>query len=117
MIRRSALDCLKSSTLVERRAAWDRPCMTLYTRRQILVLLVLLVITGFGLAVGYWRRARPDAVDYLEQLDRAELESDCAALGRWTSIVHVDRSRASTQTPRQGASRVRAVTRRSGRHP
>jgi competence protein ComEA len=49
--------------------------MTLYTRRQILVLLVLLAIAGFGLAVGYWRRARPDAVDYLERLDRAPAPS------------------------------------------
>jgi competence protein ComEA len=44
--------------------------MTLYTRRQILVLLILLAIAGFGLAVGHWRRVSPDAVDYLEQLDR-----------------------------------------------
>jgi competence ComEA-like helix-hairpin-helix protein len=44
--------------------------MTLYTRRQILVLLILLMIAGFGLAVGHWRRVRPDTVDYLEQLDR-----------------------------------------------
>jgi competence ComEA-like helix-hairpin-helix protein len=44
--------------------------MTLYTRRQILVLLILMAIAGFGLAVGHWRRVRPDTVDYLEQLDR-----------------------------------------------
>ncbi len=49
--------------------------MSLYTRRQIVVLLVLLAITGFGLAVGHWRRARPDAVDYLERLDRAPAPS------------------------------------------
>ena len=45
--------------------------MTLYTRRQIVVLLILLVIAGLGLAIGHWRRARPDVADYLEQLDRA----------------------------------------------
>ena len=45
--------------------------MTLYTRRQLLVLLVLLAAAGLGLAVGHWRRARPDVADYLEQLDRA----------------------------------------------
>ena len=49
--------------------------MAFYTRRQIFVLLVLLAIAGFGLAVGQWRRARPDAVDYLEQLDRAPAPS------------------------------------------
>jgi competence protein ComEA len=45
--------------------------MTPYTRRQLVVLLVLLAVAGLGLAVGHWRRARPDVVDYLEQLDRA----------------------------------------------
>ena len=47
--------------------------MTLYTRRQLLVLLILLVVAGFGLAVGHWRRARLDLTDYLEQLDRAQV--------------------------------------------
>ena len=44
--------------------------MILYTRRQIVVLLILLTIAGLGLAIGHWRRARPDVTDYLEQLDR-----------------------------------------------
>jgi competence protein ComEA len=44
--------------------------MTLYTRRQIVVLLILLAIAGLGLAMGHWRRARPDVADYLEQFDR-----------------------------------------------
>ena len=45
--------------------------MAFYTRRQLAVLLILLAIAGVGLAVGHWRRARPDLADYLEQLDRA----------------------------------------------
>jgi len=45
--------------------------MSLYTRRQLVVLLILLALAGLGLAVGHWRRARPDVVDYLEGLDRA----------------------------------------------
>lgn len=45
--------------------------MTLYTRRQILVLLLLLAVVGLGLAAGHWRRARPDLAERLEQLDRA----------------------------------------------
>lgn len=45
--------------------------MTLYTRRQMLVLLLLLAVVGLGLAVGHWRRARPDLAERLEQLDRA----------------------------------------------
>jgi len=45
--------------------------VTLYTRRQLLVLLLLLAAAGLGLAVGHWRRANPDLVEYLEQVDRA----------------------------------------------
>ena len=44
--------------------------MALYTRRQIVVLLIPLVIAGLGLAIGHWRRASPDVADSLEQLDR-----------------------------------------------
>jgi len=53
--------------------------MTLYTRRQILVLLILLAIAGLGIAVGHWRRAKPDVADYLEQLDRAPALSPSVA--------------------------------------
>lgn len=49
--------------------------MNLYTRRQIVVLLILLTIAGLGLAIGHWRRARPDTVEYLEQLDRTPASS------------------------------------------
>jgi len=45
--------------------------MALYTRRQIVVLLIPLVIAGLGLAIGHWRRTSPDVTDSLEQLDRA----------------------------------------------
>ena len=45
--------------------------MTLYTRRQLLVLLLLLAAASLGLAVGHWRRANPDVVEYLEHVDRA----------------------------------------------
>ena len=46
--------------------------MTPYSRRQLLVLLILLAVAGLGLAVGHWRRAHPDLADRLEQLDRTE---------------------------------------------
>jgi len=49
--------------------------MSLYTRRQLVVLLIVLTLAGLGLAIGHWRRARPDAVDYLEGLDRAPASS------------------------------------------
>jgi competence ComEA-like helix-hairpin-helix protein len=45
--------------------------MTLYTRHQLIVLLILLGAAGLGLAVGHWRHAHPDLVDRLEMLDRS----------------------------------------------
>ena len=44
--------------------------MTLYTRHQLIVLLVLLAAAGLGLALGHWRRAHPDLVERVEQFDR-----------------------------------------------
>ena len=49
--------------------------MTLYSRRQLIVLLILLAVAGLGLAVGHWRRVRSDVTDYLEQLDRTPAPS------------------------------------------
>src|SRR5438094_10413794 len=63
---------LNCSTLVSRVAAWDRRPMTPYSRRQLVVLLILLAVAGLGLAVGHWRRAHPDLAEDLERLDRAE---------------------------------------------
>jgi competence protein ComEA len=45
--------------------------MSLYTRHQILVLVVILGVAGSGLAVGHWRRLHPDLVERVERLDRA----------------------------------------------
>ncbi len=56
--------------------------MPLYTRRQIVVLLILLAIAGLGLAIGHWRRARPDVADYLEQLDRTPAPTSNLGLPR-----------------------------------
>ena len=56
--------------------------MILYTRRQIVVLLILLTIAGLGLAIGHWRRARPDVTDYLEQLDRTPAPASSLATPR-----------------------------------
>lgn len=44
--------------------------MTPYTRRQLLLILLLGGAAGAGLAVDHWRRARPDLADRLEALDR-----------------------------------------------
>ena len=45
--------------------------MTLYTRKQILLVLLLVGAAGAGLAVDHWRRARPELVERLETIDRA----------------------------------------------
>lgn len=44
--------------------------MTLYTRPQLVVLLVVVVVAGAGLGVGHWRRTHPDLADRLERFDR-----------------------------------------------
>jgi competence protein ComEA len=44
--------------------------MSPYTRHQLLVLLLIVLVAGAGLAVGHWRRLHPDAVDRIERLDR-----------------------------------------------
>ncbi|MBI2155383.1 MAG: hypothetical protein HYU26_00510, partial [Candidatus Rokubacteria bacterium] len=44
--------------------------MTLYTRHQLALLLVLLTAAGVGLAVGQWRRAYPDLAATVEDFDR-----------------------------------------------
>ena len=49
--------------------------MTLYTRPQLVVLLIVVLVAGTGLAVGHWRRTHPDMVARLEMLDRAAEQS------------------------------------------
>jgi competence protein ComEA len=43
-----------------------------YTGRQLVVLLAVVVAAGAGLAIGEWRRARPELAAALEALDRAD---------------------------------------------
>lgn len=44
--------------------------MTLYTRPQLTVLLLVVVTAGFGLGVGHWRRTHPGIAERLERFDR-----------------------------------------------
>ena len=44
--------------------------MTLYTRPQLIVLLVVVLVAGAGLGVGHWRRTHPDLAERLERFDR-----------------------------------------------
>jgi DNA uptake protein ComE-like DNA-binding protein len=45
--------------------------MMLYTRHQLLVVLLVVGAAGAGLAVDHWRRAYPDLAARLESADRA----------------------------------------------
>jgi competence protein ComEA len=44
--------------------------MTVYTRPQLSVLLLVVVTAGIGLGVGHWRRTHPDVAERLERFDR-----------------------------------------------
>ena len=45
--------------------------MDLYTRRQLTLLLVAVLIAGAGLGIDRWRRTHPEEAEHLEVLDRA----------------------------------------------
>jgi hypothetical protein len=82
--------------------------MTLYTRHQLLLVLLLVGAAGTGLAVDHWRRARPDLADRLEALDRAERPAGPAAgrpLRRRPSDSHPDTPLAGDGHARPPADR------------
>src|SRR4029079_16629344 len=43
--------------------------MALYSRRQLLLILLLAGAAGAGLAIDHWRRAQPELAERLETLD------------------------------------------------
>jgi len=90
--------------------------MTLYTRHQLGVLLVLLGAAGLGLAVGHWRRAHPDLVDRIETLDRstAPLEGSLATRGRAPASRESSTGRRS---PPRALARKSAATLDAGPSP
>src|SRR2546421_8614566 len=59
-----------SSTLATPRRACDRRRMLAYTRRQIVLLFVVVAVGAAGIGIDRWRRGNPDVVAYLESLDR-----------------------------------------------
>jgi len=81
--------------------------MALYTRRQLLVLLLLVAASGGGLAVGHWRRANPDTVEYLERLDRAPAPPSGISTPQPSVRARAARSAADGEPRRAGRSRPR----------
>src|SRR5215468_6526083 len=53
----------------------------LYTRPQLILLLIVVAAAGAGLAVGHWRAGHPELAERLEQLDRASAVTDGQASG------------------------------------
>jgi competence protein ComEA len=47
----------------------------LYTRRQLTLLLVVVLVAGAGIGIDRWRRTHPEQADRLEALDRAPVAS------------------------------------------
>ena len=45
--------------------------MDLYTRRQLALLLIVVLVAGAGIAIDRWRRTNPEQAERLEALDRA----------------------------------------------
>src|SRR5205809_905982 len=50
--------------------------MMLYTRPQLVVLLLIVTIAGIGLGVGHWRRTHPELTERLERFDRASAPAE-----------------------------------------
>jgi competence protein ComEA len=92
--------------------------MSLYTPRQILLILLLIGAAGAGLAIDHARRARPDLVERLERLDRVERPEPAASLQpavtpatpAVTPAITETRAapRGGSRPPREGATARRA---------
>ena len=87
--------------------------MSLYTSRQLLLILLLVGAAGAGLAIDHARRARPDLVERLERLDRVD-RPEPAAAPQPTGVVPATPNarrgaRAPVRTPRETAADRRDV--------
>jgi competence protein ComEA len=67
--------------------------VALYTRQQLIVLLLLVAAAGAGLAVREWRAAYPELAERLEQLDRQPVAPEP------TGEARSSRNAASSEQP------------------
>ena len=86
--------------------------MPSYTRRQILLLSLVVAFGATGLAIDRWRRANPDVVTYLESLDRAPVPAP--SIPRRTAARRSDAPEAAPSSARGVARHDPARGRRAG---
>jgi competence protein ComEA len=86
--------------------------MPSYTRRQILLLSLVVAFGATGLAIDRWRRANPDVVTYLESLDRAP--APAPSVPRRTAARRSDAPQAAPSSARSVARHDPARGRRAG---
>jgi competence ComEA-like helix-hairpin-helix protein len=82
--------------------------MGLYTRRQLVLLLVLLGAAGLGLGVVHWRASHPSLVERLEQLDRGptapeETTAEARPASRAARPQTVERAPRTPRAPKRRA--------------
>ena len=82
--------------------------MTLYTRHQLLLVLLLAGAAGAGLAIDHWRRASPELVERLERVDRVERAPA-------PETAREPRRAPGGPPPREGSPRERDTPRERGR--
>ena len=83
--------------------------MSLYTPRQLLLIVLLVGAAGAGLAIDHARRVRPDLVERLERLDRVERPEPSPRSSGVGPVTPEARPSAPARTPREPgpARRVR----------
>src|SRR5436309_216985 len=84
--------------------------MLAYTRRQIVLLFVVVAVGAGGLAIDRWRRGNPDVVAYLESLDRAP----AATAAAHEPVAQQPRPRTRAEPPTSAPVSRRAAARPEG---
>ena len=80
--------------------------MASYTRRQLALMLLFVVLAGAGLGIGRWRQTHADLVEAFETFDQspAETRSSTEPVSRSRAPTRASPARSRSSTPSQGAS-------------
>jgi DNA uptake protein ComE-like DNA-binding protein len=80
--------------------------MSLYTPRQLLLIVLLVGAAGAGLAIDHARRAQPDLVERLERLDRVERpEPPASRASGGAPVMPETRTSTPARAPREHTPR------------